>query len=93
MHQTSFCGVGKCFGWDASQQNMLELWVKSDNHHEYYVSGLINMILKSYFLSQVPDILFVPVSVNYDRLLEENLFSFELLGIPKPRETTSVCLN
>lgn len=51
------------------------------------------MILKSYFLSQVPDILFVPVSVNYDRLLEENLFSFELLGIPKPRETTSVCLN
>ncbi|ENN71826.1 hypothetical protein YQE_11560, partial [Dendroctonus ponderosae] len=55
----------------------------------FFILGLINMILKSYFLSQVPDILFVPVSVNYDRLIEENLFSFELLGIPKPRESTS----
>ncbi|XP_066263116.1 dihydroxyacetone phosphate acyltransferase [Euwallacea similis] len=51
--------------------------------------GLINMILKAYFLSQVPDILFVPVSVNYDRILEDRVFAFELLGIPKPRETTS----
>lgn len=51
--------------------------------------GLFNMILKAFFLAQVPDILFVPVSISYDRILEENLFAFELLGIPKPKESTS----
>lgn len=48
------------------------------------------MILKAFFLSQVPDILFVPISISYDRILEEGLFSYELLGVPKPKETTSV---
>lgn len=48
------------------------------------------MILKALFLGHVPDILFVPVSINYDRILEESLFAFELLGIPKPKESTSV---
>ncbi|XP_050295744.1 dihydroxyacetone phosphate acyltransferase isoform X2 [Anthonomus grandis grandis] len=51
--------------------------------------GLINMVLKAYFLKQVPDIMLVPVSINYDRILEETLFAFELLGIPKPKESTS----
>lgn len=50
------------------------------------------MILKAYFLSQVPDILFVPVSINYDRILEEKPFAFELLGVPKSPESTSVSL-
>lgn len=48
------------------------------------------MILKSFFTSQVPDILFVPINVSYDRVLEEKLFAFELLGVPKPKESTSV---
>lgn len=50
------------------------------------------MILKAYFLSQVPDIIFVPVSINYDRILEEKPFAFELLGVPKSPESTSVSL-
>lgn len=48
------------------------------------------MILKAYFKSDVPDILFVPINLSYDRVLEERLFAFELLGVPKPKESTSV---
>ncbi|CAH0551254.1 unnamed protein product [Brassicogethes aeneus] len=51
--------------------------------------GLLSMILKAFFLSQVPDIMFVPISICYDRVLEENLFTFEHLGVPKPKESTS----
>ncbi|PIO61017.1 hypothetical protein TELCIR_17474, partial [Teladorsagia circumcincta] len=33
--------------------------------------------------------LVVPVTTNYDKLLEEMLYSYELLGFPKPKESTS----
>jgi hypothetical protein len=36
---------------------------------------------------RVDDIYFVPISLTYEKLLEEFLYSNELLGIPKPRET------
>ena len=32
----------------------------------------------------------VPVSVSFERTLEEALYSYELLGVPKPKETTTV---
>lgn len=48
------------------------------------------MILKPLFLRQVPDILFVPINISYERIMEEKLFSFELLGVPKPKESTTV---
>lgn len=48
------------------------------------------MILKPFFFSEVPDIKFVPINISYDRILEETLFAFELLGVPKPKESTSV---
>lgn len=48
------------------------------------------MILKAFFNSEVPDILFCPINITYDRILEERLFAFELLGVPKPKESTSV---
>lgn len=47
------------------------------------------MILKPLFTREVPDILIVPINISYDRVLEEKLFAFELLGIPKPKESTS----
>ncbi|KAL1493758.1 hypothetical protein ABEB36_009452 [Hypothenemus hampei] len=89
--------------WSIFKEYVYQLVCKGDLPIEFFIEGtrsrsnksvtpkygLINMILKAYFLSEVPDILFVPVSINYDRLLEENLFAFELLGIPKPKETTS----
>lgn len=37
---------------------------------------------------KVFDLLVVPVGVSYDRPVEENLFAYELLGVPKPKEST-----
>lgn len=48
------------------------------------------MILRGFFLGEVPDILFVPINITYDRVLEEELFAYELLGVPKPKESTAV---
>lgn len=48
------------------------------------------MTLKPLFTSEVPDILFVPINITYERILEEKLYAFELLGVPKPKESTSV---
>lgn len=51
--------------------------------------GLLSMVLNPVINHQVTDLLIVPVSISYDRALEENLFACELLGIPKPKESTS----
>ncbi|SPP83550.1 dihydroxyacetone phosphate acyltransferase isoform X2 [Drosophila guanche] len=50
--------------------------------------GLLSMALLPYFTGEVPDVMIVPVSVAYERVLEEQLFVYELLGVPKPKETT-----
>lgn len=47
------------------------------------------MILEGLFQGDVPDIHFIPISITYDRPLEESLFTYELLGEPKPAETTT----
>lgn len=47
------------------------------------------MTIKPFFTAEVPDIWFLPVHTTYDRILEEQLFAFELLGVPKPKESTS----
>lgn len=60
------------------------------NKTECIVLGLISMILRGFFLGEVPDILFVPINITYDRVLEEELFAYELLGVPKPKESTAV---
>lgn len=48
------------------------------------------MALKPFLTSEIPDILLVPINISYERVLEEKLFAYELLGVPKPKETTSV---
>lgn len=48
------------------------------------------MVLDAFFSGQVPDITIIPVNISYDRVLEEVLFAYELLGIAKPKESTSV---
>lgn len=52
--------------------------------------GLLSMALEPLFMGEVPDITIVPVSISYDRPLEEQLFVYELLGVPKPKESTMV---
>lgn len=48
------------------------------------------MALEPFLTGQIPDVLIVPINISYDRILEEKLFSYELLGVPKPKESTSV---
>ncbi|XP_061559730.1 dihydroxyacetone phosphate acyltransferase-like isoform X2 [Phycodurus eques] len=50
--------------------------------------GMLHMVLDPYFKGEVSDITLVPISLSYDRLLEESLLARELLGIPKPKEST-----
>ena len=51
------------------------------------------MITELFFLGHVPDVLFCPLSISYECITEEQLYLFELLGIPKPKESLSVsCL-
>ena len=52
--------------------------------------GLLSMVVEPYLAGLVPDIMLVPVSISYQRTLEEQLFSRELLGVPKPPESTRV---
>lgn len=48
------------------------------------------MVVEVYLKKEVEDITFVPISINYERLIEDLLFAREMLGIPKPKESTTV---
>lgn len=54
-------------------------------------AGMMHMVLEPYFKGEVFDITLVPISISYDRVLEESLLAHELLGVPKPKESTAVC--
>jgi glycerone phosphate O-acyltransferase len=51
--------------------------------------GFLSMILVPFLTGRVPDITIVPINISYDRTLEEVLFAYELLGLPKPKESTT----
>ena len=48
------------------------------------------MVVEPYLDGRLPDIMLVPISISYERTFEEQLFARELLGIPKPKESTTV---
>lgn len=51
---------------------------------------MLQVILELYFSGKIPDVVIVPISISYDRTLEETLYAYELLGVPKPKESTKV---
>lgn len=53
-------------------------------------TGMMQMVLEPFFKGEVFDISLVPISISYDRVMEESLLARELLGVPKPKETTGV---
>ncbi|XP_022593651.1 dihydroxyacetone phosphate acyltransferase-like isoform X2 [Seriola dumerili] len=55
--------------------------------------GMMHMVLEPYFKGEVFDVTLVPVSISYDRVLEESLLAHELLGVPKPKESTTGLLK
>lgn len=55
--------------------------------------GFLNTALEPFLKSQLPDVVIVPISVSYERTLEEVLYAYELLGVPKPKESTKGLLK
>ncbi|XP_053192592.1 dihydroxyacetone phosphate acyltransferase isoform X1 [Scomber japonicus] len=51
--------------------------------------GLLNIVMDPFLKGEVYDVNLVPVSISYERILEESLYARELLGVPKPKESTS----
>lgn len=49
--------------------------------------GVLSMVVDAYTNARVPDVVICPISISYDRILEESLYAYELLGIPKPKES------
>ncbi|XP_062857176.1 dihydroxyacetone phosphate acyltransferase [Trichomycterus rosablanca] len=56
-------------------------------------TGLLNIVMEPFFKGEVFDVNLVPVSISYERMLEESLYARELLGVPKPKESTSGLLK
>ncbi|XP_053315345.1 dihydroxyacetone phosphate acyltransferase [Spea bombifrons] len=55
--------------------------------------GLLNIVMEPFFKGEVFDTYLVPISISYERILEESLYAYELLGVPKPKESTSGLLK
>ncbi|XP_037676824.1 dihydroxyacetone phosphate acyltransferase [Choloepus didactylus] len=55
--------------------------------------GLLNIVMEPFFKREVFDTYLVPISVSYDKILEETLYVYELLGVPKPKESTTGLLK
>ncbi|XP_073950627.1 dihydroxyacetone phosphate acyltransferase [Choristoneura fumiferana] len=55
--------------------------------------GMLSMSLAPWFSRDVSDITVVPINISYDRLMEQSLFAYEHLGVPKPKESTGGLLK
>ncbi|OMJ82851.1 hypothetical protein SteCoe_16318 [Stentor coeruleus] len=51
--------------------------------------GLLSMCAETYYQGTVSDVKFLPITINYDRVLEGETFPLELLGEEKVRESLS----
>lgn len=49
--------------------------------------GLLSIITGAYLDKKVPDLTLLPMTINYEKTMEQNLFSSELVGNPKFRES------
>ncbi|KPA82164.1 dihydroxyacetonephosphate acyltransferase (DAT) [Leptomonas pyrrhocoris] len=51
--------------------------------------GILKFVCDTFFdpsQRELDDVLFIPVSLSYDELLEATMYAKELLGVPKPKE-------
>jgi glyceronephosphate O-acyltransferase len=94
---------GDEFYWNIFKDYMHEVMTWNDFGLEFFVegtrsrtckalwpkTGLLAMSLEPYFLGEMYDLKVVPISISYEKPLEEQLFVYELLGIPKPKESTA----
>ena len=55
--------------------------------------GALRTTIEPFLDGRLEDICFVPISIDFERILEENLYSDEMLGKQKPRETLANLLK
>lgn len=55
--------------------------------------GLLNVLTNAYFDNKVDDLHFVPITINYSRVLEGETFPLEILGESKVKESLSRIIN
>ena len=55
--------------------------------------GMLNMIIEAWNSGKIDDAKFVPLSVNYDRILEEDSYIKEIQGVPKKSERVTSLLK
>jgi 1-acyl-sn-glycerol-3-phosphate acyltransferase len=55
--------------------------------------GLLSMTASTYYEGVVPDITFLPITINYERVLEGETFPLELLGEEKVQESLTRILK
>jgi glycerol-3-phosphate O-acyltransferase len=55
--------------------------------------GLLKVLTDAYFTKKTENLYFVPVSINYSRVLEGETFPLELLGESKVKESLSRIIN
>ena len=55
--------------------------------------GLLNILTNAYFSKKVENLYFVPISINYSRVLEGETFPLELLGESKVKESLGRIVN
>jgi len=67
--------------------------VRRPAYFAYYIAGVLSMVVDLYTTVRVPDVLICPISISYDRVPEESLYAYELLGIPKPKESLRVRID
>ncbi|POI30142.1 hypothetical protein CIB84_006109 [Bambusicola thoracicus] len=60
---------------------------------KWWETGLLSIVMEPFFKREVFDTYLVPISISYERILEESLYAYELLGVPKPKESTSGLLK
>lgn len=85
--------------WDVFREYVRTLITKYHSGVEFFLEGtrsrsckalppkigLLSMLLEPFFMRKIFDVLVIPVAVSYDRPVEEELFAYELLGVPKPK--------
>lgn len=95
---------GEQLYWKIFKEYMHKLMTVYHKSVEYFVEGtrsrsykalppkigLLSMSMEPLFMGEISDVTIVPISIAYEKPLEEQLFVYELLGVPKPKESTMV---
>jgi glycerol-3-phosphate O-acyltransferase len=55
--------------------------------------GLLSICIEPFFEKKIPDLIMVPISISYEKVIEAELYSNELLGEQKTKESFSALIK